>query len=59
MMTHDEALGRTKELLRMLVPKSIEYNIAIYDACETGDMDWFKKQLDELIGMCNELKEAL
>lgn len=43
----------------MLVPKSIEYNIAIYDACETGDMDWFKKQLDELIGMCNELKEAL
>jgi hypothetical protein len=58
-MTHDEALDKTKKLLRKLVPNSTEYNLAIYDAEEKGDMDWFKRQLDELIGMCNELKEAL
>ncbi len=58
-MTQDEALDRTKKLLRTLVPKSTEYNIAIYDANEKGDMKWFKRQLDELIEMCNELKEAL
>lgn len=26
---------------------------------EKGDMEWFKRQLDEVIEMCNELKEAL
>lgn len=58
-MTHDEALDRTKTLLRTLVPNSTEYNLAIYDAEEKGDINWFKIQLCELIGMCNELKEAL
>ena len=58
-MTHDEALEKTKNLLRTLVPKSMDYNIAIYSASEMKDMEWFKKQLDELIEMCNELKEAL
>ena len=58
-MTHDEALEKTKDLLRTLVPKSMDYNIAIYSASEMKDMEWFKKQLDELIEMCNELKEAL
>ena len=58
-MTHDEALNRTKTLLRTLVPKSVDYNLAICDANEKGDMEWFKRQLDEVIEMCNELKEAL
>ena len=58
-MTHDEALEKTQDLLRTLVPKSMDYNIAIYSASEMKDMEWFKKQLDELIEMCNELKEAL
>lgn len=58
-MTHDEALDKTKKLLRTLVPNSTEYNLAIYDADEKNDINWFKMQLEELIEMCNELKEAL
>ena len=58
-MTKAEALEQTLDILRTLVPKSLEYNIAIYDAQEKGDMDWFKKQLDELINYCKELKEVL
>ncbi len=54
-----EALDKTKKLLRTLVPNSTEYNLAIYVAEEKGDMNWFKRQLDELIEMCNELKEEL
>ena len=58
-MTHEEALEKTKDLLRTLVPKSMEYNIAIYDASYHGDMEWFRNQLDQLIDMCNELKQSL
>jgi len=59
LLNHDEALDKTKKLLRTLVPDSTEYNLAIYDADEKGDMNWFKMQLDELIKMSSELKEAL
>ena len=58
-MKQEEALEKTKALLCTLVPKNLDYNIAIYDANEKGDMGWFKQQLDELIEMCEELKQAL
>lgn len=58
-MTQEEALKKTKDILFALIPNSTEYAMAILDATYEEDMDWFKKQLDQIIDICKDLKNNL
>lgn len=59
-MTKDDAVRKTKELLHNMVrPRNTEWDMAVVSAMYDKDYDWFVSQLDQVIDICNELKQVL
>lgn len=58
-LTRSEAIKAADIFLGNMIDGNMQMAAALYDAIEREDIDMLKNMLDEVINLCNKIKEGL